>query len=100
MNVQKEGYRWAEPGKVANATCKVCGAECEIDRDVVGPTNFASAIGGLKRQHDHIWCPNAGTDWHNRVVELRREIAVTPSPTIAAILTSDMEGLLRGRPGG
>jgi hypothetical protein len=97
MTIHNEGYRWAEPGKVASAVCKVCGAGCRIDRNVFGPTNHASAIGGLKHLHDHIWCPNAGAEWHNQAVELRREIALTPSPTLAAILRSDLKTILVAR---
>ena len=97
MKVHKEGYRWAEVGKVGNAACKTCGAECLIERDVVGPTNFASAIGGVKHPHDHIQCPNAGAAWHNQAVELRREIAATPSPTLAKTLRRDLERVLQQR---
>lgn len=95
MNVHKEGYRWAEVGAVSSATCKICGAECEIHRGVVGPTNFASAIGGLKREHDHIRCPNGGARWHNQAVDLLTEIAGTRSPTIAATLRSDLQALVK-----
>ena len=93
MTIHKEGYRWAEPGKVTSATCKVCGADCRIDRNLHGPTNHASAIGGLKHLHDHIWCPHAGSAWHNQAVELKREAETTPSPTLAAIIRSDLETL-------
>jgi hypothetical protein len=95
MTIHKEGYRWAEPGKVTNATCKVCGADCRIDRNVLGPTNHASAIGGFKRLHDQIVCPHAGSAWHNQAVELKREAETTPSPTLGAILRSDLETLLQ-----
>lgn len=97
MKVQTEGYRWAEAGKVASASCKVCGAECEINRGVVGPTNFASAIGGLKRLHDQIQCPNGGSAWHNHAADLRREITLALSPTPAETLRSDLERVLRQR---
>jgi len=75
----QEGYRWTAPGRLTSATCKVCGAACNIDRNVRGPTNHASAIGGLRRLHDHVRCPNAGTDWHNQAVQLRRLAEATPT---------------------
>ena len=97
MTIHQEGYRWSEPGKLASATCRICGAECSIDRNVLGPTNQASAIGGFKRLHDHIVCPHAGAGWHNQAAELRREAETTLSPTLAAILRSDLENLLTHR---
>lgn len=96
--IHQEGYRWTEPGKLTNASCRVCGAECRIDRNVLGPTNHASAIGGIKSLHDRICCPSSGTDWHNQAVDLRRLAEATPSPTLAAILRSDLEALLQRRP--
>ena len=95
MIVHKEGYRWAEPGTRAEASCPICRARCEIQRNVFGPTNRASAIAGRKRLHDQIICPNAGLGWHNQAAELHREAATTPSPTLAAILRSDLETLVR-----
>ena len=93
----QEGYRWAEPGRLTSANCKICGASCHIERNVLGPTNHASAIGGVKRLHDHAWCPHAGATWHNQAVELKRLAEATPSPTLAAIFRSDLEGLLLGQ---
>ena len=95
MIVHHEGYRWAEPGTRAEAECRICGARCEIRRSVFGPTNWASAIAGRKRLHDHIVCPNVGQGWHNQATELHREAATTLSPTVAAILRSDLETLVR-----
>jgi hypothetical protein len=97
MTIHEEGYRWAEPGKITSARCKVCGAECVIDRNVLGPTNHASAIAELKRLHDHIWCPHARAEWHNQAVALARAAEATPSATVAAIFRSDLERVLRAR---
>jgi hypothetical protein len=94
MTIHREGYRWSEPGKLKSATCNVCGAACHIYRNVLGPTSCAAAVAGLQHLHDHICCPNAGLDWHNQALALKREAESTPSPTLGAILRSGLGRLV------
>lgn len=94
MTIHEEGYRWAKPGTVSEAACRVCATPCTITVNVLGPTNFASAIAKRHTLHDRIRCPRSGEDWHNDAVILQRAIDAMPSARVAAIMQLDFDELV------
>ena len=93
---REEGYRSSAPGELTEAWCHVCGTRCTIRRNVMGPTCFAEAMGGLKQLHDTVTCPHSGADWHNHAVRLRAAIHETPSARVAALISADLADVLTG----
>ncbi len=92
-----DGLWFTDPGALERATCDVCGAPCNIERNAYGPTCFAAAIARQKRLHDVIVCPHRERRWHERACELRRAIAETPSPRVAALMRADLDDILARR---
>ena len=87
-------YRWAKPGTVNEARCNLCGATCTIERNRVGPTSWAAAMGRINTHHDAIRCPHEGTDWHLRAEEIRFAMSQMPSPRVRALMEQDLAELL------
>ena len=59
----------ADPG-TETMYCRVCRTECDIKRDVFGPTSFATAMAKSFRLHDLFICPNADQQWHEQALRL------------------------------
>ena len=57
-------YLHAPPGTLDHLDCPVCGAPCLVQRDVVGPTCWAAAMGGQKARHDRFTCAHRDEAWH------------------------------------
>ena len=98
MTTIGEGYRWAEPGELATASCHHCGATCHIKRNVNGPTSWVQAVAKRKILHDAICCPHEGSDWHDQLVRLNRAIAQCVSPRVRALMEQDRDDLLSAVP--
>lgn len=92
-------YRWTEPGALDRAACPLCGAECAITRDVVGPTGFAAALGGVATRHDRVACPHDDAPWHEQARELRRLAGETPSEALRAVYEGEAAALIASRSG-
>ena len=75
--------------------CRVCGAECEVERNVLGPTGFASAMGGTKTLHDRFHCPNIDIEWHETALRLVVAIEESPSKRVRELMQLDLEDILR-----
>jgi hypothetical protein len=70
----------------------------DVRRNVLGPTNWASALGGRAfwRRHDEWACSHSEESWHEQVLRLRLEAERTPSRAIQAILEREIQQILRG----
>ncbi len=68
-----------DAGKVKKMTCRACGDKMKVKRKVKGPTSFGEAIARKGHRHDHFFCPNTGTDWHNQLIDLRNSVEDSPS---------------------
>lgn len=95
MATREEGYWSTKPGELERMDCHVCGAACEITRDVFGPTGFAEAMAKRGHWHDRVDCPHSGRVWHNSVYRLKNKIAATPSKRLAALMKLDVDDILR-----
>jgi hypothetical protein len=57
---------FTEPGKLNEMECKVCGTLCQVDRDTIGPTSWAEAMGKRGHKHDKFYCPYSEEAWHKK----------------------------------
>ena len=64
---------FAAPGTWAARRCQVCGALCDVRRDVLGPTSMVEALGRKAHLHDAFHCPNTGSAWHDLAREVFRQ---------------------------
>ena len=62
------------PGTVETAECGVCGMQMNVERNVLGATGFAEAMGGEKHRYDRFICPRITEDWHKRICRLKRDV--------------------------
>lgn len=83
-----------DPGKWDEMECRVCNTKCVVERDRLGPTCFAAAMGGSKRKHDCFWCPYHEAEWHEHALKLKREIEDTVNKKIKAIMQEELDELL------
>ncbi len=92
----QKGYDvfYAEPGQVEEMLCRICGAECRVERNVLGPTGVASAIVGKHSYHDQFVCPNAGERWHDKALKLFVAIEEMPSKRVSDLIQQDLDELL------
>ena len=75
--------------------CRVCGAKCNVKRNVYGPSCFAAAVAKKYRHHDHFFCPHSDKAWHRQALELVRELEKTPSKRVREMIRMDLEDLLK-----
>jgi hypothetical protein len=84
-----------EPGAEASINCRVCGTECNVMRDVLGPTSWAGAMAGRKALHDLFFCPWSGESWHKQAISLMQEMEETSSPWLRDLIFADLGDALR-----
>lgn len=89
------GYYTPPPGTVSRASCGVCGSSMNVDRNTVGPTCMASAMGGIKRAHDAFDCPRRDEPWHGQAVELVRAAGAQDARTLRWLVGEELDRLLR-----
>lgn len=91
-----KGYDFfiADPGTEQTRYCRVCKTECDVKRNVYGPTSFVTAIAKNFRLHDMFVCPHADTTWHEQALRLVMAIEETPSKRVAQLMQQDLEDLL------
>lgn len=80
---------------VTPVACRVCGSAMDVQRNAVGPTGFASAIGKINTVHDRWTCPHSDEEWHALALRIVLVNADEPSPTVAALRQLDLEDLIR-----
>ena len=85
---------FSKPGDESSRNCQVCGAVCEVRRNVRGPTNFAAAIGGFATDHDRFACPHTGESWHGEALHLVKAIADMPSHRVVTLMRQDLTDIL------
>ena len=74
--------------------CKVCGSECDVQRDVTGPMSWGGAMAGIHKKHDVFTCPHSYDAWHIQALRLIKAVEETPSPTLAEIMRKDLEAVV------
>ena len=84
------------PGTVDSMRCEVCGAVCQVRRDVETYSGMIAAMAKKTSRLDVFTCPHQETDWHNLAVRLVDAIDETPSRRLAALMHLDLEDVLIG----
>jgi hypothetical protein len=82
------------PGTVSTRSCQVCGVVCNVERNRVGPTGWATAVAKAEMIHDYFYCPHSGQSWHEQALALVQAIENTPSKRVAALMQQDLTELL------
>lgn len=57
------------PGEMESFTCPICGAECDMERNVVRQ-GLAYAMHGFAGTHDEFRCPHRAEDAHTQAEEI------------------------------
>lgn len=84
----------AKPGTVETLQCRVCGAEMDVTRDVVGPTSWATSVGKIHTAHDSFFCPHREEEWHKKVLSLKLWQTECPSERLNKIVENEIADLL------
>ncbi len=77
--------------------CKVCGTQCQVQREVKGPRNWLEAMGRVEVLHDEFTCPHALESWHEQALDLLQEMEQTASQKLRSIMQKELTDLLRSR---
>lgn len=83
-----------EPGGAEDRHCLVCGSECTVSRNIMGPTCFAAAMARHSSLHDCAECPHTNAEWHEEAYYLWREARDTHSARVRALIEADLTDLL------
>jgi len=83
-----------KPGQVEEKFCQVCGAQCLVKRNEVGPTSYMQAMARAQTVHDYFYCPNMKQEWHDQAMDLVEEIENTHSKRVAELVWLDLKELL------
>lgn len=83
-----------DPGKWKTAKCKVCGSECDVKRNVLGPRSWVGAMAKIETLHDLFTCPHTGEKWHIQAYELLISIENNPSERYKEMVQSELDELL------
>lgn len=94
MSTKGYDYFVVEPASVEVMHCSVCQTACRVERNVYGPTSFATAMAKDFRLHDIFVCPFADTPWHEQALQLVVAIEETPSKRVAQLMQQDLAELL------
>tara|TARA_Y100000310_G_scaffold57488_2_gene52741 strand:+ start:63746 stop:64087 length:342 start_codon:yes stop_codon:yes gene_type:complete len=86
-----------EPWTEEVMLCRVCGLDCDVMRDVVGPTSFGGAMAKKARKHDLFTCAYRGKAWHEQALRLVKGIEDCPSPTLKRIMQGDLQQIIESQ---
>lgn len=79
------------PETVSESACGVCGAVCEVKRNVNGYLSYAAAMTKKKRLHDYFFCPHREDPEHKKARALIAEMKQTNSPSLKKIMQGDLD---------
>lgn len=105
-HVYASGWEYFTPdlGTVDKCACLVCGADCEVKRNLKGPRGWAQAVGRSKEYwetqpptHDSFWCPHAAEGWHRQVLAIKQEAEKTRSGWLREHLLQEAKYIIRDR---
>ena len=90
-------YFTPDPGEEKEMFCEVCKTGMDVQRNVMGATGFAEAMGRKGHLHDFFQCPFRKTDWHNQARILMQRINKETSNSITEILLIELSEVLEKR---
>ena len=94
-----EGYDlFYEQEKLDKKHCNVCGAKCDVERDIHIEINSmaTSMMAKIRGQdHDKFVCPNTNKDWHIKATKLTRERDHTESKYLTEMIQKEIKEVLQ-----
>lgn len=93
-DARNDGLYYGKPGSAPDERCGVCGMECVVERNIDGPTSWASAMTGHHRLHNVFRCPHYGSEWHKLAYRLTKECAATASKRLRVLIELDLDDLV------
>lgn len=90
------------PGEFDEVICEICGAMATVERNCIGPTTSAEAMGGHKHMYDRFKCPVNEEEpeypdekaLHARIYRLEEEMKNTASSTLKGFIENDLKELM------
>lgn len=82
------------PHQEATIACRVCGATCDVTRDIDPVPSYVRGLMNLNRPHDYFLCPHGEEDWHRAAHRLAAEMRGTASRRVADLIRLDLEEFL------
>lgn len=92
-----KGYDTIAPEKAPKEwpKCYTCGQNMLCEGEQYGPTSWAEAMAKGGHHYIRYVCPDAGTDWHNQVIGIMKQIEDTPSKSIERLLLKEKAELIK-----
>jgi hypothetical protein len=86
---------YTTPRQIEKMSCRVCGTNCDVQREVYEPANFVMAQAKISDLYDVFSCPMAGLEWHEEALKLVQAIEQTTSKRVADLMRQDLADILR-----
>ena len=83
-----------DPGFAEEMKCRVCGATCDVQRNIEEPTSFGGAMLQTKHLCDFFACPHREEPLHNKGLALMQEMERTYSPSLKKIMQGDLDTIV------
>jgi len=79
--------------------CVACLQNMDVQRNVDyrGGNSITGPSDGPSRKIDKFTCPNAGQDWHDQVIAIRRLQRDTPSQTFVDLVEVEIQQIIKTR---
>ena len=68
------GECYSKPGKTKKAKCGICGAQMNVERNVLNSTTLKEILLKIKRKYDWFICPYFYENWHRTINDLKTDI--------------------------
>ncbi|MBP7693291.1 MAG: hypothetical protein KA764_15310 [Anaerolineales bacterium] len=85
---------FVEAGAAETRHCLICGAECEVERGVLGATAWAETLAGARRWHDRFTCPHTDQAWHAQAATLAAQRDAAAGRRQRELLEADLREIL------
>jgi hypothetical protein len=81
--------------EVPRIHCRVCDSLCVVRRGIYGPLNWRDYNRKIYKYHDSFACPHSTQPWHNRALDLVRQIERIEIPIARQSLIHELRLILR-----
>lgn len=99
--IENIDFFYTNPGQFEELRCSACNSICNVERNRPGPsfgTLYWKLSQGQKSdeqdKHDRFICPHAYENWHVKATILKRDIAMSNSPSLQDIMQKDLEQIV------
>lgn len=101
--IENIDFFYKNPGQYEEVRCLTCNSVCDVERNRSGPSwdTFMLKLGGIiphnpkdGDKHDRFICPHATAKWHAEATMLRKDIAMSKSPSLQEIMQKDLQHMV------